>query len=273
MPFTLSHPAAAVPFSRWGLVLSALIVGSLSPDFIYFIFLSPQYHAGHTFIGLFILDIPMGLVVLWIFHKILKYPILSLFPITHQHCLMPVANRFHFFPLPHFLLIVFSLFIGALTHIAWDAVTHFNGWVVVQLPILSAPLIETAQGTLKVYKVLQYGSTFLGAALLFYGYISGLKQTPKPPIRQKLLLSTQTQWFILVLMGLSSGFVAMIYGFVSVAPLTHFRLVYPFIVQTVVAGISLLFIELIIFSILWHWQNPNPNPQPPLPNLIFTHKK
>ena len=258
MPFTLSHPAAAVPFSRWGLVLSALVVGSLSPDFIYFIFLSPRYHAGHTFIGIFILDIPMGLVVLWIFHKILKYPILSLFPITHQQCLMPVANRFHFFPLRHFILIVFSLFIGALTHIAWDAVTHFNGWVVVQLPILSTPIIETAYGTLKVYKMLQYGSTFLGAALLFYWYISWLKQAPKQPT-QKPLLSTQNQWFILVLMGLTSGLIGMIYGFVSVAPLTHFDLLYPFIVQTVVAGICFLFIELIIFSTLWHWQNQNAN--------------
>ncbi len=36
MPWTVSHPAAAAPFARWGLVLSALVVGSMAPDFVYF---------------------------------------------------------------------------------------------------------------------------------------------------------------------------------------------------------------------------------------------
>ena len=32
MPFTLSHPAAVVPLTRRGLVLSALVVGSMTID-------------------------------------------------------------------------------------------------------------------------------------------------------------------------------------------------------------------------------------------------
>ncbi|RKZ85433.1 MAG: hypothetical protein DRR19_16380 [Candidatus Parabeggiatoa sp. nov. 1] len=63
MPFTLSHPAAAVPLARGGLVLSALVVGSMSPDFLYFLCLSTQYQFGHTFIGVFVFDIPTGLTV------------------------------------------------------------------------------------------------------------------------------------------------------------------------------------------------------------------
>jgi hypothetical protein len=259
MPFTLSHPAAAIPFRRYGLVFSALVVGSLSPDLIYFIFLSPEYHAGHTFMGLFVIDIPMGFCLLWCFHKILKYPILSLFPITHQRCLIPLANEFHFFPLQRFINIIFSLFIGALSHIVWDSMTHFDGWVVVQIPILSMPIIETTEGTLKVYKILQYGSTLLGLVLLFYWYTSWLKQASKQRIvlfhTLTPLLSSQIKWLIIFIIVLSSAFIGMIYGFISVAPLTHLRLLYPFVVQSVVAGMSALFIELIIFSTLWHWYN------------------
>lgn len=41
MPFTLSHPAAVIPLSRvkW-LVPSAVLMGSMAPDFPYFLALS-----------------------------------------------------------------------------------------------------------------------------------------------------------------------------------------------------------------------------------------
>jgi len=33
MPFTFAHPAAAVPLAQFRLPLSALVVGSMAPDF------------------------------------------------------------------------------------------------------------------------------------------------------------------------------------------------------------------------------------------------
>src|SRR5581483_12465816 len=36
VPFTLAHPAAVLPLRRRGLVFSALVVGSMAPDFEYF---------------------------------------------------------------------------------------------------------------------------------------------------------------------------------------------------------------------------------------------
>jgi hypothetical protein len=37
MPFTFGYPAAAARLSRYGLNLSALVAGSMSPDFHYFV--------------------------------------------------------------------------------------------------------------------------------------------------------------------------------------------------------------------------------------------
>lgn len=128
MPFTLSHPAAAVPFTRWKLPLSALIVGSLSPDFIYFVRLSAAGGFGHTLPGLFLMDLPLGLAVLWLFHALLKYPLLTLLPISHQRRLLPLAEGFRFGPPRQILLIMAALFLGAVTHIAWDSVTHGSRW-------------------------------------------------------------------------------------------------------------------------------------------------
>ncbi len=51
MPLTLSHPAAIIPLARQGLVFSALVVDSISPDFLYFINLSPRGQFGHTLPG------------------------------------------------------------------------------------------------------------------------------------------------------------------------------------------------------------------------------
>src|SRR5882757_2416325 len=102
MPFTLSHPAAVIPIRRYG-ILSALVVGSLAPDILYFI---PRVHHsgayGHTLPGLFFFCLPLGLAALWLFHTFLKRPLISLFPASHQMRLLPAAEGFSFFPLGRF---------------------------------------------------------------------------------------------------------------------------------------------------------------------------
>src|SRR5215467_12574272 len=42
VPFTFSHPAAVLPLARRGLVFSALVVGSMAPDFPYFVQMSAK---------------------------------------------------------------------------------------------------------------------------------------------------------------------------------------------------------------------------------------
>jgi hypothetical protein len=251
MPFTLSHPAAVVPFARSRLVLSALVIGSMTPDFPYFFCLSTRYHFGHTLPGLFLFCLPAGLVALWLFHRILKRPLLSLLPVTHQQGLIPFANEFRFAPWPRVLLIVLSLLIGAFTHIAWDSLTHRNGWMVQQIPVLSKPLLETTQGTLKVYKVLQHGSTLFGAVVLFFWYLKWLKQAPRPMITTVVQWSPNTKKLIIVLIGASACLLATFYSLLTLSPVANGHSFYQFIVNNTIVSISIIFLELIIFSAVY----------------------
>src|SRR2546421_4037993 len=117
MPFTLSHPAAVIPLRRWG-VFSALVIGSMMPDTVYFLpFFSEHDRYGHTLPGIFFYCLPAGVALLWLFHTLLKKPLISLFPRAQQGALLAASPDFRFTPLSRFALIVWSLLLGALTHI------------------------------------------------------------------------------------------------------------------------------------------------------------
>src|SRR5208282_2730238 len=128
MPFTLAHPAAALPFRKTGLVISAVVVGSMAPDFEYFLRLSPQGRFGHSLPGLIIFTLPVALAVLWLFHRSVKFAIVRLLPASLQHRL--VCTDFPFGDVRRFALLVLSVLVGALTHILWDGFTHRSSWLV-----------------------------------------------------------------------------------------------------------------------------------------------
>ena len=70
MPFTLSHAAAVLPISRLGryrLPLSALMIGSMAPDFGYFFSQEASRELTHSFASLPLFALPMGLAV-WLFY-------------------------------------------------------------------------------------------------------------------------------------------------------------------------------------------------------------
>src|SRR5271165_5815984 len=103
VPFTLSHAAAALPFRRARLVPSALVIGTFAPDLEYFIRLVPGGGWGHTIAGAFGMDLPLGLVCLWLFHRWVKIPLAYLLPDSVRGRLTPLLAPFHFGPLRRFL--------------------------------------------------------------------------------------------------------------------------------------------------------------------------
>jgi len=250
MPFTLAHPAAAVPLTRWSLPLSALVIGSLSPDFVYFICLSAAGNFGHTLPGLFLMDLPAGLVGLWLFHTLLKYPLLILLPVNHQKRLWVVAQGFRFGPGRQFLLILLALLIGAMTHILWDSFTHGNRWIV-QNSFLSASLLVPSYGDLKIYRLLQHSSTLIGSGLLIYWYSRWLRATLPVPVEPPRHLAETTKLWLVGLMGLGAMTIALLYSLLSGPPVVSLAAIKPLIGRTVITTISALFIELLIFGLAW----------------------
>lgn len=173
MPNPIAHPAASIPFTRAGLVFSALVIGSISPDFGYLIPLPIPYFM-YTTPGLILFDVPVGFVLLWLFHTLVKWPLLATLPEGLQRRLFKPAQGFSFGPLKHFGLILLSLLVGSLTHVIWDSFTHDYGWMVQQFAILSIPI-----GGMPLYSILQNLGTLLGIGMLTYWFIRWLPTAPQ----------------------------------------------------------------------------------------------
>jgi hypothetical protein len=167
MPFTACHAAVAAPLARRGLVLSALVVGCMAPDFEFFVRLSVASRWGHTLPGMIWFSLPAGLVVLWLYHALLKRPLLALLPAALQQALAPEAARFRFGPPRRFALILASLLLGIASHVAMDAFTHETGPAVVRFAWLSTLVPMPFFPPQPAYHALQHGlSLIFGLALL-----------------------------------------------------------------------------------------------------------
>jgi Domain of unknown function (DUF4184) len=248
LPFTLSHPAAIIPFARLRFVLSALVIGSLSPDFIYFVNLAPQGQFGHTLPGVFLFCLPVGLLVLLIFHSLLKWPIFSLMPLVLQERLIGPARSFTVLPIARTLLIVVSLLIGVFTHIIWDGFTHEYGWAVARLGFLSHPIIEIGSRTIPLFKLLQHSSTVIGGGLLLLCFIHWIRQAPCDEVREnsRRPLKSKVSW------GIALFFGATILGLLSswwkVAQQGNHGGLKLWLSCFVVGALSGLFVELVLFG-------------------------
>lgn len=172
MPFTFAHPAAVMPLCRrlpYPGVMSALVIGSMAPDFVYWLPLPIYREMSHTVPALFLFCLPAGLSVFWLYHTLLKRPLVALLPraiFVRLPPLQPIRWR-----LRHVVPVLLALLLGAITHLVWDAFTHYNTPVTRLLPGLETPLLTGSGYVLRVYKVLQHGSTLAGFGVLaLYGW-------------------------------------------------------------------------------------------------------
>ncbi len=173
MPYTLSHAVAVVPLFRRPLVGSALVFGSMSPDLLYFVLLRPGVdERTHTWWGLVLIDLPVALVLLAVFHAFVVPAALSLAPAWVRARLVTVATP----PRPGVAVVV-SVLVGGLTHLVWDACTHHDGWVVQRFPQLRLWFWEG----MPRYQFLQLASSVLGLAAVLWLSYRYLRRTPPAP--------------------------------------------------------------------------------------------
>ena len=239
-----------MPLRRW-LVLSASVVGSLAPDFRYFFNLAPKGHFGHSFKGVFLFCLPVGFAVLWVFHRVMKRPLMSLAPSNHQQRLASLPARFRWGPPLRFLLILLSLLVGAISHLAWDAFTHDRGLVVRNFPDLRSPALEDFGTERPLYNLLQHGSSIAGLALLAWWYWRWFKRTPPQSVPSALLMSARAKGWTAAPLGLLAVIVSAIYAY---GESHHLRSLSIFVSIFLVTLMSMVFVEALCFSVGWHWQ-------------------
>ncbi len=129
MPFTLSHPAIVIPLmkSKKWFSESGLIAGSIIPDFEYFLRMRKGTSSySHSLGGLFYFDIPGALVLIFIYHALIKKPFIeNLPPFLRERFLLGYNFNFNAFFRKNKMIVLTSIFIGAGLHLMWDFSIHF----------------------------------------------------------------------------------------------------------------------------------------------------
>jgi Domain of unknown function (DUF4184) len=132
MPFTPAHAAIVLPFirQRW-FSATALIIGSMAPDFEYFFKMSVRSEHSHTTAGLFYFDLPVTVALCLVFHLMVKRNlILNLPPFLQRRFQDTLELDFLQYVKTNWHIFLISAILGAASHLFWDNFTHSYGYFV-----------------------------------------------------------------------------------------------------------------------------------------------
>jgi hypothetical protein len=269
LPLTISHPAAVIPLKKFGFPLSALIIGSMMPDFEFFLRLSSDRVIGHTIPGIFLFCLPVGFIVLLLFHIVIKKPVISLLPQSHHSRIFSViGSEFRFFPLKQFIKIILALLIGIVSHLFLDSLTHDNSFFTSQIPLLSLSILTTPFGSLRVYFLLQQILSFIGFLLITRWYFIWYRSSTPTILLPTPLRRNQKSKVLLCMILLTLITTSIV---VSVKTFTgntlhHTDLYRAIISNTAVVSVSVTLLVLFLYSICWHFfmtlsTKPDPDAQ------------
>jgi hypothetical protein len=200
MPFTFSHPAIVLPLTflpkKW-FSLTGLVVGSLTPDFEYFLRMRVQSNYSHTGIGLFWFDLPIGIFIAFLFHNIVRNCLFdNLPPILNSRLSKFKQFEWNDYFKKNWLVVILSVLIGTVSHIFWDSFTHENGYFVQIIPELTNR-VGFYSIQVPVFKILQHSSTLLGGLVIIFAL---LKLTPDQNVIGQLNIK---YWRVLAMLSLT----------------------------------------------------------------------
>jgi len=211
MPFTISHAAVVLPFSRllarWRL-LSATVIGAMVPDFGLFFPWRPTRIETHSAVGLFTFCVPVGLVTYWVFQYLVKTPVLELLPESAYARWRPFASPASIKSVRQWLLAVCGVFAGAVTHLVLDGFTHEGARGVRMLPILDDPIVEYGGHYLRAVRLMQDGLSLLGLVVVVALVTYALRRGHERPIPNRILTPAQRHLWTLVYVLATSAAVA-----------------------------------------------------------------
>lgn len=171
MPFTFSHPAIVLPLTflpRQWFSLTGLVIGSLTPDFEYFLRMRIQSNYSHTISGLFWFDLPLGILLAFIFHNIVRDSLFDNLPTILKSRLTKFKQfDWNNYFKNNWFVVTISVLIGAASHIFWDSFTHDHGYFVQTIPALT-DTVDILGRQVSTLKILQHSSTLVGGLVIVF---------------------------------------------------------------------------------------------------------
>lgn len=169
MPFTFSHPAIVLPLKKISgktLSLTGLVIGSMIPDFEYFIRMKVKSIYSHTLSGIFWFDIPLGLLLTFVYHQIARDEFISNLPkILNKKLTVFKHFDWNAYFRQNWLIVLISITIGAASHLFWDAFTHPAGYFVRKGAWLSRE-ITILNKHIQICRVVQQISSVIGGIIV-----------------------------------------------------------------------------------------------------------
>jgi hypothetical protein len=199
MPFTFAHPAAILPFSYLSkkyISFTGLVVGSIIPDFEYFIRFSAKRHYSHTWAGIFWFDLPLALLVCFLFHNVVRDPLIRNLPRpVWSRCVHSLGFNWNKWFRHKWVAVVCSIIVGATLHLIWDRLTHETSETLQQTAYIQSKTIPERDALL--YYTYWGINSIVGIALLLVSFwkMPAAKEVEKPA-------STYVYWIIVLMTGL-----------------------------------------------------------------------
>ncbi len=159
MPFTFAHPALILPvICSLPLIhfSTELVVGSLSPDFEYFLSFRLRSLGAHSIPGLFWFCFPVSAVIGFLWYSLVSRSVLFHSPAILRERFARVAAQ-NSVNLRSIILFLTGALVGAASHILWDSFTHSSGFFVQKFSLL-----QQQHFGIPIYKALQHSSTVVG---------------------------------------------------------------------------------------------------------------
>lgn len=237
MPFTFSHPAIILPFAKIRsayVSMSCLVVGSMTPDFQYFLQMKLKGRIMHTWHGAFLVGLPVAIFLVLVFHLVVKRPLINNLPAYFQNRLRDLHDvDFLKAFQKNFFAYLICLQIGVLSHVFWDSFTHANTYFVEHMEFLSWKVEHEVFPDKPLFRYFQHISTLVGAIVIVWYFH---------------LLPKRAD----VLRPVSYGYWVVMLGSMAVAFTIRWSFGFRFFGDGVVSFISSLFIGLIVAGLVFH---------------------
>ncbi len=170
MPFTFSHPAVILPFRYIGkqyFSITGLVIGSIVPDFEYFLRMENRSRYSHTLPGVFYFDLPVAFLLCFLLHNLVKRPLITNMPYAlHTRFIRYYNFNWNSFVRKKWIVVLTSILIGTFTHLIADRITHKSSNIVSSVPglIEGHELIDSPNS---IYRVIQITFSVIGLGLCF----------------------------------------------------------------------------------------------------------
>ncbi len=210
MPLTFSHPALVLPAKylpkRW-VSLTGLVVGSVTPDFEYFIRMKVESTYSHTWLGMLWFDFPLALLLSFIYHSIVRNSFICHLPVFMRKRLSRFLNfNWTDYFKHHFFTVCICLLVGIASHIFWDSFTHPRGDFVKLIPALKENSSLFGFHFIN-FNLLQNISTIVGGLVVFYA----IMQIP-PEVNYATSPNPVYYWIIVIGTGIVAANLRVLMG-------------------------------------------------------------